>query len=61
MWEDGVVMEFIECPDPECTAVAAVAERYLLESTSGPIEMARVGCVIGHRFNCPAYSLKEAN
>lgn len=47
-------MEFVECPELGCTAIAAVAERYMLESTSGPVEMVRVGCVIGHRLNCPA-------
>ena len=51
---------FVECPEHECTAIAVVAERYYLESTLGPIEMVRVGCVIGHRLNCPASSLKEA-
>lgn len=52
-------MEFVECPEPECQAVAMVAERYTLESTAGPVQMVRVGCVIGHRFNCPAGYVRE--
>jgi len=52
-------VEFVECPEPECQAVAMVAERYTLESTAGPVQMVRVGCVIGHRFNCPAGYVRE--
>jgi hypothetical protein len=50
-------MQFTLCPEPECGAVAAIAERYVLDSTDGPVEMVRVGCIVGHRLNCPTASL----
>lgn len=60
MWEDGVVMEFVECPEEGCVQIALVTERYVLESTDGPVEHARVACVSGHRLNCPTSMLKES-
>jgi hypothetical protein len=55
------MMEFVECPEGECSAIAYVAEHYTMESTAGPLDMVRVGCVVGHRLNCPASYLKAAS
>jgi hypothetical protein len=35
---------------PACAAPAEVVDRYVLESTDGPIEHATVVCAIRHRF-----------
>jgi hypothetical protein len=35
---------------PECAAPAEVVDRFVLESTDGPIEHAIVLCVLRHRF-----------
>ena len=35
---------------PECGTTAAVQERFVLESTDGPIEHARTACPRGHHF-----------
>jgi hypothetical protein len=35
---------------PECGVPADVVERFVLASTDGPIEHARVHCAGGHRF-----------
>lgn len=51
-------MEFCECPEEGCGMVALVAERYVMESTDGPIEHARIGCVMGHRLNLPTARLQ---
>jgi hypothetical protein len=40
--------EIVECP--ECAAPAEVVDRFVLESTNGPIEHAIVLCVLRHRF-----------
>jgi hypothetical protein len=41
-------LKIVECP--ECTAPAEVVDRFVLESTDGPIEHAIVLCVIRHRL-----------
>jgi hypothetical protein len=35
---------------PACEAPAEVVDRYVLESTDGPIEHATVVCAVRHRF-----------
>lgn len=54
-------MEFCNCPEDGCGMVAVIAERYVMESTDGPVEMVRLGCVMGHRLNCPAENLERNN
>lgn len=54
-------MEFCECPEEGCGMIAYIAERYVLESTDGPIEHARLGCVAGHRLNTPVYRLRMSD
>jgi hypothetical protein len=41
-------MDFTSCP--ECGAPAAVTDRFVLESTDGPVEHERVHCTGGHWF-----------
>jgi hypothetical protein len=38
------------CPDAECFAPAEEVDRYLLESTSGPVLHVATFCVSGHRL-----------
>jgi len=35
---------------PECGAPAEVLDRFVLESTDGPIDHARIRCLHGHWF-----------
>jgi hypothetical protein len=44
-------MDLTTCPD--CGALAEVLDRFVLESTDGPIDHARVRCVRGHWFLLP--------
>ena len=48
-------MDFTACP--ECGSIALVLDRFVLESTDGPVEHVRVHCVQRHRFLLPAASL----
>jgi hypothetical protein len=41
-------LELIGCP--QCAAPAEVVDRFVLESTDGPVAHAVVLCVLGHRF-----------
>lgn len=41
------------CPQSDCFAVAEVYERFVLDSTDGPVEMVRVRCVDRHDFMMP--------
>jgi hypothetical protein len=41
-------LEIIGCP--ECAAPAEVVDRFVLESTDGPVAHAVVLCVLRHRF-----------
>jgi hypothetical protein len=41
-------LDLVGCPD--CAAPAEIVERYVLESTDGPIEHATVLCSDRHRF-----------
>lgn len=54
-------MDFCECPEEGCGMIAMIAERYILESTDGPVEHARLGCVVGHRLNMPVYMLRMSD
>jgi hypothetical protein len=52
------ILEIVECP--ECAAPAEVADRFLLDSTDGPIEHAIVRCVVRHRFTVLAERLASS-
>ncbi|HEX5090784.1 MAG TPA: hypothetical protein VFV89_23445 [Nocardioides sp.] len=42
---------------PECGALAEVQWRAVMESTDGPVEHARIGCLRRHWFLLPVASL----
>jgi hypothetical protein len=46
----------IPCPDPVCPAPARVVDRFVLESTDGPIEHVKTYCHNGHGFTPRAAS-----
>jgi hypothetical protein len=39
---------------PQCLAPAEITDRFVLESTSGPVEHVTVSCLHRHRFTFPA-------
>jgi len=45
---------------PECGGLAEVRWRQVVESTDGPVELARVGCVRRHWFLLPVEHLARA-
>ncbi len=45
------------CPEPRCTAPAAVEDRWLWDSSDGPIEHVRTRCLSRHVFTVAAYTL----
>lgn len=49
--------ETVRCPDPECTALAEVVDRWTWNSTDGPIEHVRTRCLARHIFTPPAAML----
>jgi hypothetical protein len=60
---DASVM-FLDCPAyldergaVRCGLPAEVQYRYTMESTSGPLESAKIRCPRGHGFNGPVESL----
>jgi hypothetical protein len=55
---------FVDCPAYmensgaiRCGLPAAVADRYTVTTTDGPLESARIRCPRGHYFNGPLESL----
>jgi len=51
---------FLDCPAyldrqgaARCGLPAEVAARYIMSSTDGPLECARISCPRGHHFNGP--------
>ena len=48
-------MDLTTCPD--CGSIAEVLDRFVLESTNGPVEHARTRCIAGHWFLLRAASL----
>jgi hypothetical protein len=58
------MMMFVDCPayldkagSIRCGLPAEVEGRYLMRSTDGPLESARIRCPRGHWFNGPVESL----
>ena len=56
---------FLDCPaymdksgSVRCGLPAEVEDRYLMRSTDGPLESARIRCPRGHWFNGPVESLR---
>jgi hypothetical protein len=54
-------LDLTRCPDPECGAVAEVAHRWTLGSTSGALPMAHTVCLRRHVFVLPASWLPEVS
>jgi len=50
--------DLVACPEYECGSPASVLDRYVLESTDGPLEHLRVRCPAGHYFNMPIFMLR---
>jgi hypothetical protein len=46
----AVVTEFVRCPDPFCLLPAEVINRFVLESTSGPMRLIKTRCVVRHNY-----------
>jgi hypothetical protein len=42
--------ELIACPEPGCGVPAGVVDRFVLASTSGPVEHVRTWCLNGHGY-----------
>ena len=60
----GANVMFLDCPgymdrcgSVRCGLPAEVEGRYLMTSTDGPLESARIRCPRGHFFNGPVESL----
>jgi hypothetical protein len=60
----GASVMFLDCPaymdksgSVRCGLPAEVEGRYLMTSTDGPLESARIRCPRGHFFNGPVESL----
>ncbi len=45
---------------PECGRPAEVVDRFLLESTDGPVEHVQVRCIAKHWFMLPTSDLQRA-
>ena len=45
---DSSALQLTSCP--QCLAPAEITDRFVLESTSGPVEHITVWCVHRHRF-----------
>ena len=52
-------MDLTTCP--ECAAPAEITDRFVLESTDGPVDHARVRCVRGHWFLLSVRTLERAH
>jgi hypothetical protein len=49
-------LDLVDCP--ECQALARVEWRDTVESTDGPVEIAKVRCLDGHWFLMPSQTLQ---
>ena len=55
---DGSTLQLLACP--QCLAPAEITDRFVLESTSGPVEHLTVWCVQRHRFTTTTEHLGSA-
>jgi hypothetical protein len=46
-------MQFTQCPDPACDALAEIIDRFNLPSATGPVEHITVLCLHRHWFMLP--------
>jgi hypothetical protein len=49
---NGFALQLVGCP--QCLAPAEIIDRFVLESTSGPVEHVTVSCLERHRFTTTA-------
>ena len=54
---ETVQPELIACPEPGCGVPAGVVDRFVLASTSGPVEHVKTRCLDGHGFTPPVDTL----
>ena len=54
------MLQLTVCPDPACQLPAEIVDRFVLASTDGPIEHARVQCLGRHIFTVPVARLVRA-
>lgn len=54
----STTLDLVGCP--QCGAPAEVVDRFVLQSTDGPLEYAKVGCVLRHWFTVAVESLASA-
>lgn len=57
---DMDMVEFVTCPEDGCGLPSQVDDRFVLESTDGPVEHVRISCVGRHRFCMPTALLPGA-
>jgi hypothetical protein len=55
----GSTLQLVGCP--QCLAPAEITDRFVLESTSGPVEHLTVRCVNRHRFTITAEHLPSVS
>lgn len=55
---NGSTLQLTGCP--QCAAPAEITDRFVLESTSGPVDHVTVWCALRHRFTMPAEHLHPA-
>jgi hypothetical protein len=53
-------MDYTTCPEERCGVPAEVVDRWVLDSTDGPVEHICVVCLVGHRFLMPVEMLPTA-
>jgi hypothetical protein len=46
-------------PCPQCGAPARITERFWLDSTDGPVEHLKIGCLSKHWFTPPAETVQR--
>jgi hypothetical protein len=56
---NGPTLQLVGCPD--CLAPAEITDRFVLASTSGPVEHITVWCVNRHRFTITAEHLPSVS
>ena len=51
------MLDLTACPEPTCSSPAEIFDRSALQSTDGPIEHVRIGCLNRHYFLLPVEML----
>ena len=56
---DSSTLQLVGCP--QCPAPAEITDRFVLESTSGPVEHLTMSCLNRHRFTLTAEHLPSVS